>query len=283
MGGVVVGSTMEKIYTGQKWLAVMINTRCNISCPMCYLGEKSPDQTMSLEIARRLSDYAVHNCDGIAVIGTEPLLNEESVEIIQVFAERIRTHIMTNGVNLEKFAERISGVSRVDVSLDGGPKTYPRNRSFVMIRRGVQKWKKSNKNGEACVINTLSLENISNIDDMLEGSRLLEVKQTFFSPYVRTLGGYTGATPLRTTEIVKALLPFSGERWKLLLDPYHAIFESREWSLIKKDTEILPEENRLIIDFDPGERVRRVDANGREHYPFLALHPGIRLPGKKIY
>lgn len=282
MGGVVVGSTMEKIYAGQKWLAVIINTRCNISCPMCYLGEKSPDQIMSLEIARWLSNYAVRNCDGIAVIGTEPLLNEESVEIIQVFAERIRTHIMTNGVNLEKFAERISGISRVDVSLDGGPKTYSRSESFATIQRGAHKWKNMN-GGKVYVINTLSLENISNIDDMLEGSRLLGAEQTFFSPYVRTLGGYTGATPLRTTEIVKALLPFSGERWKLLLDPYHAIFESREWSLIKKDTEILPEENRLIIDFDPAERVRRVDANGCEHHPFIALHPGIRLPGKKIY
>lgn len=281
MGGVVIGSTMELVAGGQQWGAVMINTACNMKCPTCYLGAGKAvpvqNQTMSLDLAGRLANLS--DLDGVAIIGTEPLLDDQSIDVINAFCSKIKTHIITNGLNLARYAKRIK-VSRIDISLDGGPKTYSRNGSFEVIQRGVEKWR-GISSGEVFALHILHEENISNIRDMLEGSRLLGVKQTFFSPYVKTLGGYAETSPVKTTRIVQALRPFIGEQWKLLLDPYHAIFEWREWEVIKQEVEPLGD-NLLLIDFDPGDRVRRITIDGSEKHPFMALHPGIKLAGKKI-
>jgi MoaA/NifB/PqqE/SkfB family radical SAM enzyme len=273
MGGVVIGSTMEQVFLGQRWLALMINTGCNLNCPMCYLGKKESNENMKLKVAEKLANMAD---DGIAIIGTEPLLNEDSVEIVEFFSSVKRTHLLTNGVNLEKFAGKLRRVERIDVSMDGGPKTYCRSESFAAIHRGVQKWRELS-GGKVYMLITLSKQNILNIADILEGSRILEAERALFSPYVKTLGGNNGVTPVTTEEIVRALIPFAGENWKLMIDPYHAIFEWREWEKIKRDMDALPEKNQLIIDFDPGERIRRIGIDGKEKHPFMALHPGIKF------
>ena len=281
MGGVVIGSTMELVAKGQQWLGLIINTGCNLDCPICYLGDKKLNLTMDTIIAKKIAGLS-KNLDGIAIIGTEPLLDEGSVKIINIFSGVSKTHIMTNALNLEKFADRLSAVRRIDISLDGGPKTYKRGGSFNEIREGAKKWQDIN-GGELCVMHTISGENIEHIDDMLAGSRLFEAKKTFFSPYVRTLGGGKGATPVSVRGLAGALSPFTSDGgWKLMVDPYHAIFEWREWSMIKKDILVLPSTNRLIIDFDPGDRVRRIEVDGKERHPFIALHPGIKLTGKKV-
>jgi len=278
MGGVVMGSSMTEVVEGQRWLAVTVNTSCNLSCPMCYMGNpKGRNQTMSSEMVERLIRKAKReNWNGVAIVGTEPLLDEKSVHVVNTFARSVRTHVMTNGLSLERFGDKIHLVKRLDVSLDGGPRTYSRGGLFPSIKKGLSKWRHGNPNGEVCVVNTLFRENIGNVGDMLEGSSLLGVDQTFFSAYVRTLGGGEGVTPLRTKEIVSALLPFVKGKWKLMIDPYHALFEWCGWRKLKRDVSVLPRRNRLIIDFDPGERIRRVDVNGVERHPFIALHPGLK-------
>jgi hypothetical protein len=45
----------------------------------------------------------------------------------------------------------------------------------------------------------------------------------------------------------------------------------------------LPEKNLLLIDFDPSDRVKRIGIRGNEEHPFMALHPGVKLPGKKMF
>lgn len=280
MGGVVIGSSMENVAQGQNWLALFINVKCNLDCSICYLGEKKSKQPMSIDMAKRLNKLA-REYDGVAVIGTEALFDEQSVEIVNLLSLSNRTHIITNGVNLEKFADKITRVQRVDVSLDGGPKSYPRGASFAKICDGARMWKDLN-NGELYVLNVLYGANIQNIDDMLEGGHLFNADGVLFSPFVSTLGGRSQATPLSTEEIVQSLLPFAGGNWKLMVDPYHAIFEWRNWDTIKEVLKQLPEKNLLLIDFDPGDRVKRVGIDGSEKHPFLALHPGIILPGKKF-
>ncbi len=280
MGGLVIGSTMELVATGQNWLALTINQECNLDCAICYLGEKKANRIMSGALVEKLNEIA-RDMAGIAIIGTEPLLDEQSVKVIREFSVANKTHLITNGVNLSLFAESIKQVRRVDTSLDGGPKTYARSPSFAKIKEGARKWKDLS-GGQVFVLDVFTKENIANVEDMLEGGHQLGAEKIYFSPYVRTLGGNERATPLRTEEIIEALLPFSRDDWKLMIDPYHAIFEWRDWNTIKAEIQRLPEKNRLIIDFDPGDRVRRIDADGKMRHPFMALHPGVSLPGRDV-
>jgi sulfatase maturation enzyme AslB (radical SAM superfamily) len=283
MGGVVVGSSMKNILRDKKkWAAVMINTACNQNCPACYLGKKSTNVTMLKNVAEKLAKYARENFDGIAVIGTEPLLDCWSIEIIEIFSNSLRTHVMTNGVNLHAFMNR--NVHRIDISLDGGPKTYRRDAEFRVIVQNARRWKKWSGN-ELYALHMLTRENCkeSIVQDMLWGSELIGADKTLFSPYVRTIGG-SSVQPASIGEITGVLSRFAEENWLLTIDPYHAILEQSSWYEFKDIAKsILPPENLLVVDFDPGDKIVRIDIDGNAHHPFLALHPSIKLPGVKLF
>lgn len=251
ISGVVAGSTMREVFASQKkWGAPMINTGCNLECPRCYLGEKDGNATMSLETAQKLADYATKNWEGVVIIGTEPLLDERSIEVVNIFSLSVRTHLITNGINLNQFADRIKNVRRIDISLDGGPKTYQRGGNFQQILTGALKWKNLS-GGKIYVLHVLSQENCKseNIEDMIAAGPLFDAERVVFSPYIQTIGGST-ATPFPIKKIVESLRDFAGENWTLIIDPYHAFFERREWDKIKEDVSCLPQRNVLVVGFD---------------------------------
>ena len=282
MGGAVIGSTIKEKMKS-KWGAVNINTSCNLNCPFCYLGKKPENRTMTRETSEILANYAAEKWEGVAIIGTEPLLNEESVEIANIFARRTRTHIITNCVNLSEFAEKIKAVRRIDISLDGGPETYCRSKSFEAIAEGAGKWKNFS-DGEIFALHVLSAGNCRkrNIEDMLRAGPMLGSEKTVFSPFIRTIGG-NHVEPVSLKEITKILSAFSGENWILIIDPYHALIEGRDWDEMKIEvSSVLSPKNLLIVDFDPGDRIDRVDIDGLTRHPFIALHPGIKVPGREL-
>ena len=105
-----------------------------------------------------------------------------------------------------------------------------------------------------------------------------------FLQQIQTIGGRCEIATIPIKKIPGLLRDFSWNKdWTLIIDPYHALLEGREWDKIKEDVSGLPEENVLIIDFDPGEKIDRVDVSGNFHHPFLALHPGIKLSGVKLF
>lgn len=285
MGGVVAGGTMKDISRMlKKWGALMVNECCNLDCPRCYLGVKNSYAIMSRGIAKGLLAYAKKHWAGVVFIGTEPLLDERSVEIVSKFAAEIRTHLITNGVNLEKFAGALKKVRRIDISLDGGARTYCRSPNFQQILDGAKKWKILSRS-ELYLLHVLSRENCrpENIADMIAAKELFGADDTVFSPYIQTIGGRSEMGTVPIAEISRSLKDFSEEEWTIILDPYHALLENRSWDKIKEDVSDLPQKNVLIFDLDPGDRIVRVDIDGRAHHPFLALHPGVKLPGVKLF
>ena len=275
MTGAFVGSSAELIVKeASRWGAVCINTGCNLACSHCYLGEKKGNEAMSSEIAEKIAGMP---WSGIVIVGTEPFLDEDSVKIAEIFAKRPGTRALTNGVNLGKFARRVASLEAVDISLDGGPKTYSRGPDFSSIVESSGIWR--NVSGkDVFALHTLTVQNLGNIGDMLEGSRLIGSASTYFSPMIPTLGG-CNLPPVSVEQIVQALKSFAGGNWKLVVDPIHAFASQETWDKIKDLMTGLPEENRLIADFDPGERVVRINHMGRAFHPFFSLHPGIKLPG----
>ena len=100
-----------------------ITYRCNCRCRMCQRWNDPRTESLHLADYRRLAaefrKMAVHQ---ISVAGGEPLMRKDVFDIIRGFADRdLSVNLCTNGLLVEKFAERIiaSGATCVTVSLDG--------------------------------------------------------------------------------------------------------------------------------------------------------------------
>lgn len=280
MGGVIIGSAMESVIKGDMTEvcgSVCINTGCNLACIHCYLGKKIGNEVMLPEIAEKIARMSWRK---VVIVGTEPFLDENSVKIVEIFAKRPGTRVLTNAVNLGKFAQRVASLEAIDISLDGGPETYSRGPDFSSIIESSKIWRDVSGR-DVFVLHTLTLQNLGNISDMLEGSRLIGATSTYFSPMIPTLGGCS-LPPISVEQIVQALKSFAGGNWKLVVDPIHAFASWETWNKIKDCMSSLPEENQLVADFDPGERVVRIDHLGRARHPIFSIHPGVSIPGVPV-
>lgn len=282
--GLIAKESEDRVADWQRRLAVSVNTGCTLACPQCYLGTKDGNRTMDLETARWIAELP---CAGLVAVATEPLLNNASVEVVELMARIApRMRIITNGLNLEQSAHLITALEAVDISLDGGPRFYDRSPNFECIVAGARRWQEVSGGKEVYALHTLTRENCQpeRISDMLEGSRAIGARASFFSPFIPTLGGGDRSLLIPTEEIVKCLLPFQGQgEWFLVSDIMHAMAEWRFWSEIKDTMSALRPEHRLIVDADPGDWVVRVDVDGRFHHPLVAAHPGLGVPGRRLF
>lgn len=295
MTGVAIGSKIGLIANiDQYYLGVSVNTGCNLHCPPCYLGEKGKNRTMDLDIARQV---AALPCAGLVAVATEPLYDEASVEVVALMASIApRMRMITNGVNLEQFAHLITALEAVDISLDGGPQFYDRSPDFGRIVAGARQWKEVSGGKDVYALHTLTSRNCraENIADMLAGSEAIGASMSFFSPFIPTLGGGDRSFLVGIDEIVERLLPFQGQSdWVLVGDIIHVLAEwmwcdankvkERKWSEFKSIMEQLHPEHRLIVDADPGDYVVRVDVDGVIRHPLVAAHPGLDVPGRRLF
>ena len=277
MTGANLGSASEQLFFA-KWLAIQINQQCNMHCPYCYLGAKVGDAVINDELIEKIIALQP---SGVVVVATEPLYDERSVDVVSVLAKEVRTRIITNGKNLFQFAGRILDIEAVDISLDGGPKTYCREASFDDVAQGALKFKEISGK-DVYALHTLTVENLAHIGDMLKGSRGIGATKSYFAPVIRTVGGGENQ-PVPTEKLVEHLKPFVGQsKWTLVIDPIHAILNWEGWGEMKRLVGQLPEDHRIIFDSDPGDWIRRIDVNGETFHPVFALHPRISFPGQKL-
>jgi len=101
-----------------------ITTRCNLSCPGCYVpyGEASPDWTVA-ELQELIDQWAYMSVFQLAVGGGEPLLFEHLFDVLRYARKQdIVPSLTTNGVLLNaKVVRRLeqAGVARINVSWNG--------------------------------------------------------------------------------------------------------------------------------------------------------------------
>ena len=127
--------------------------RCNLSCPYCYLGKNKVKEEMTTEewlnVIKEIPFYSL-----ITLVGGEPLLREDFVEIFKACAKKTnyKTHLVTNGILFND--EIISALVKyklllLSVSLDGWMEHHD-------IERGI---KDSSKSAFKRIIN--NLDNLS--------------------------------------------------------------------------------------------------------------------------
>lgn len=187
MAGAIAGTALLNLEKteGIDVVTLTVNNSCNLNCPHCYLqynGEREYIDDMILDTVLK-ADFR-----HLAIVGKEPLYNSEHAKktskLVKNTKESGKTvSIITNGVNLH-YLENPESVDFVDISFDGGPKTYnlTRRNDYNTLINQINK----SKIKEINALHTLYKENIDNIEDMIRINDDAPLNIMLFSPYLET-------------------------------------------------------------------------------------------------
>jgi MoaA/NifB/PqqE/SkfB family radical SAM enzyme len=104
MAGAMAGSAILAAGSRKDSLSIVtltINNTCNLACPHCYLQYAGPEFFALDSVLDAVLDS---NCEGISIVGKEPLANKESADRVRELVERAAekgkwVSLITNGLN----------------------------------------------------------------------------------------------------------------------------------------------------------------------------------------
>ena len=180
-----------------KFVALTINNFCNMRCEHCYLNYDSASKFMSDEVFSHVTSvHFLRGIERVIVVGMEPLVNQRSRDLLRKMAttlsSQIAFEIITNGYGLVELDPTTAGfLSEIDISLDGGPRTYGAYRGavtvgshkdvYARIVAGV-KWLRGIT--PITILHTLSSA-VYDVEDMMDVAEM-GPKKILFSPFVST-------------------------------------------------------------------------------------------------
>lgn len=133
----------KNIFAEDYRFSIEITRACNMSCSFCYANGRSKDtESMTKDKVDAIYNFYTKYADDrekikdtpfIRITGGEPLLNDETVNIINYIAERwekSKLILFTNGVNLLKYYDNIplDRCEEVHISLDGTEEVHMNHR-----------------------------------------------------------------------------------------------------------------------------------------------------------
>lgn len=188
MAGATAGTAILRVPNEKtedlKVVTLTVNNSCNFECPHCYLQYNGERRTLSEEDADKVLSA---NYDLLSIVGKEPTLSPKSLEkLVRVNSENGRkTSMITNGSRILTLpSEILTSLDYVDVSFDGGPKTYSqrRNAEFNAIVANISKAQKLGVRSVSA-LHTLYAENIRNLEDMMQVDNFMDLDKIAFSVY----------------------------------------------------------------------------------------------------
>lgn len=260
-------------------VTLTVNNNCNLECFHCYLQYNGANQIFSKEDAKIILDSDFSH---LAIVGKEPTLSSEIVEyLVKENSKRKRkTSIITNGSRLNNLSqETLNNISYIDISFDGGSKTYSQRRKsdFTTIISNISKaYESGAKHFNA--LHTLYAENIRNIDDMVK------IEESFspfgiiaFSPYkIPHNHGSISVTKSSVEELLEALRNsktfMDSSKTKLLLSDLDLTNNNSEEIFSKLESYGL--KDKVFYAGNPLDRgLIRVNYDGRVLAPNDVIHP----------
>lgn len=167
------------------FLTHSVTAKCNCRCKICnvWRANSKTDDMSTHEIFRMLEEARRLNFVAYIALGGEPLMRPDILEILQHSHDLgLYTSIITNGIYLSKFAEKISKVVNLTwVSLDHYTDYHDEMRGFKgSFEKAVEGIKKLKQEGGRVAINcVLSWLNINAIGGMVEFALKLGAKIAF--------------------------------------------------------------------------------------------------------
>ncbi len=140
------------------YLRLSVTDKCNLKCSYCYsFSDKTPNLNSCLtvdEIFKLVRTLAYSGVNKVRITGGEPLLRSDIADIVSKISEIKSINdisITTNGILLEKFAEKLfrAGLKRINISLDSlNPEIYNRinGGNLKDVLNGISHAKKFFKN-----------------------------------------------------------------------------------------------------------------------------------------
>lgn len=125
-------------------ISLSITNRCNLKCPFCYANSFNrtlPDFSTE-KLCKIIDDFVDLGTQGIMLQGGEPLLRNDIAELITHVKKKSRfCSLTTNGTLLARNVHKLTGLDRLEVSVDGGKEIIETNRgegSHDKIMEGLE-------------------------------------------------------------------------------------------------------------------------------------------------
>lgn len=287
-------------------VALTINNVCNLNCPHCYLQYLPPelnDNSISDEVIEKV--FAINGLELVVIAGMEPFYNKNSVQLLEriashFFSKGVKVNVVTNGLNLNLITDKlIETLSVIDISLDGGSKTYQgyREGSFNKLVANIAYLKERNFKGAINCLNVISAETVDAIDDMIEADMFFNFKKIYFSPYIKTIND--GKNTVHNSSIESILLKLKqnklfmeNDKCIMFFGVNHVVTDvSKKEELLHRNDWItsfiqqnFQEEKVLYAAESLKQGFLRITYDGLLLDPYHALHPSLyKKFGKSIF
>lgn len=241
MGGVVSGSSIlntMKESDSVMTLSLTVNNECNLQCPHCYLQIKKDTALIDIDLLKHVFEQEF---DHLAIVGMEPLFDRRTASHTLRIAATAKkfgktVSVITNGFGLQFLGDDDCELfDSVDVSFDGGRNSYfnSRGASFEKLVRVINA--KTVIGPKLSILNTITQENASQLEDMLALSEHIAYRQMMFSPFLSTNSeGKIDSNELSLVKILQILGQsqafFDDEKSFFFADKYHLDHEQIELS-----------------------------------------------------
>jgi len=276
MAGAIAGTLILQTHTKEQLdtITVTINNLCNLACDHCYMQLEKDGRFIDEKTIEAINNSSAKK---IVIAGKEIGVKiEKSSEIINKFLESGKeVSAITNGTNLQWFnQELLNKLNYLDISFDGGPKTYSRS-DYQKLINNLKGLKHVN------ALHTVYSENIENINDMLE----VPGNTVMFSPYLETKHfGINKVSRIGLGEIIDAFGKSKVREYDnaiILIDTYHVSQDKESFEELEEKVKKENLENKvLFVKEDSLELgIVRVTYDGKIMTPANSLNP--RLYNKK--
>jgi sulfatase maturation enzyme AslB (radical SAM superfamily) len=280
MGGVIAGTASLNLSKTDKLeiVTMTVNNECDGGCPQCYLQYDGPKGYASKEVIDAVVEGEFRH---LAIVGKEPLFNTSHVIKTEELARsaglsKKTVSMITNGKNLYMLNHPELFLF-MDVSFDGGQKTYSRNGTYGKIIENINNISKVGTKFNA--LHTLYKENLANISDMVSVINDAEFGVVMFSPYLVTRNnGVNYASAASLDEIFQKLVNnkdfMSAKNALLNVDIFHAQQQGIDMNIVKEQLKKWGLENKTVLfDSDLSKQVVRVTYDGFIMNPKDSINP----------
>jgi len=283
MAGAMAGSAILVAQNKVREMGIVtltVNNSCNLRCPHCYLQYAAEDNLLIdwADISHIFESRFRHLC----IVGKEPLSNRRSAaltsRLVSAAADTGRSSsFITNGLNLRLLdAGTFGRLSWLDVSLDGGPRSYAayRGGSYSKLTQGIGHARDSGLR-DLRILHTVSSGNLEATDEALEAALSFKPQHVVISPFQTTRhDGSQSVAMVSPSALLRALEDagaHTDSRIWLTLDRGYAMHfrDDEAVSYLRK----IFGDRCVYVDSDPIDRgLIRVTYDGLVLSPFESVH-----------
>lgn len=170
---------MQKATIHVAWLTV--NRACQFKCQWCYAKTSKKNEVMNLESAKKvIDDLAIRGIKKIVLIGGEPAIYEDLIELIQyIHGKKIVSALATNGYAFSDmdFCRQVceAGLNNINISLkDVTEAGYYKNTGKTGLKKAIEAYTNLKEVGL-----TPSLSYVIINDDKSEIEKLIEISKKY--------------------------------------------------------------------------------------------------------